>query len=44
MIARIVLTVIDVVAVKHEPNIKNLVKVHILPFADSIEGISGDLG
>ena len=35
---------IDIVAVKHEPNIKNLVKVHILPFADSIEGISGDIG
>ena len=33
----------DLVVVKPSPDTPNLTKIHILPFDDSIEGLSGDL-
>ena len=33
----------DLVIVKGAPDVPNLTKIHILPMADSIEGITGDL-
>ena len=33
----------DVVAVKAKQDIINLTKIHVLPFADSVEGLEGDL-
>lgn len=33
----------DCVTVKAAGDVPNLTKIHILPFDDSIEGISGDL-
>ena len=33
----------DIVAVKPKQDIVNLTKIHVLPFADSIEGLEGDL-
>lgn len=33
----------DMITIKHAPDVPNLTKVHVLPFSDSIEGISGDL-
>jgi transitional endoplasmic reticulum ATPase len=33
----------DIVNVKPKTDIVNLTKIHILPFADSIEGLEGDL-
>jgi len=34
---------IDIVSVKSADNVPNLTKIHVLPFDDSIEGITGDL-
>lgn len=34
----------DVVNIKLAEAVPNLTKIHILPFEDSIEGITGDLG
>jgi transitional endoplasmic reticulum ATPase len=33
----------DLVIVKGAPDVPNLTKIHILPMADTIEGITGDL-
>lgn len=33
----------DEVIVKSVSNVQNLTKIHILPFDDSIEGVSGDI-
>jgi len=33
----------DMVTVKAIPDIPNLSKIHILPMADTIEGLTGDL-
>jgi transitional endoplasmic reticulum ATPase len=33
----------DIVAVKPKQDIVNLTRIHVLPFADSIEGLEGDL-
>jgi transitional endoplasmic reticulum ATPase len=33
----------DLVMVKASPDTPNLSKIHVLPFDDSIEGLTGDL-
>lgn len=33
----------DIVVVKPAPDVPNFTKIHVLPFSDTLEGITGDL-
>jgi transitional endoplasmic reticulum ATPase len=33
----------DIIVVKPAPDVPNFTKIHVLPFSDTLEGITGDL-